>query len=138
MSGKINLRILLTIIISLIDDAIFIAVLFLVLSWFGVMMPVWLIILLASIFTIITYFIYRILKKTPLLGFDDMTGKTGTAVSEIARKGTIKIGNELWYAETNGEHIETGKEVIVVSQTGLKLTVTSKNPENPVKRPTLQ
>jgi len=58
-------------------------------------MPIWLIITLALIFSLITYVLYRALKKNPLLGFENMVGKSGVAISTITHKGTIKIGREL-------------------------------------------
>ena len=129
MLKKINLRLLLTIIISLADDAIIILILFFILSWFGIEMPIWLIIILAIVFSIITYVLYRTLKKNPLLGFENMVGKNGIAVNKITRDGTIKIGRELWAAKASQENIEVGEEVTVIAQTGLKLTVIRKNLE---------
>ena len=127
MSKRINIRLLLTIIISLVDEAIIIFVLFFVLSRFGIEMPIWLIITLVLIFSVITYVVYRALKKSPLLGFDNMIGKSGIAINKIARKGTIKIGGELWAAKTDRDNIEKGEEVTVIGQAGLKLTVIKKS-----------
>ena len=90
-------------------------------------MPIWLIITLALIFSLITYVLYRALKKNPLLGFENMVGKSGVAISAITHKGTIKIGRELWAAKTDQNDIEKGEEVTVIGQTGLKLTVIKKN-----------
>jgi membrane-bound ClpP family serine protease len=129
MPKRIKLRLLLTVIISLVEDAIIIFVLFFVLSRFGIEMPVWLIVTLALIFSIITYVIYRSLKKNPQLGFENMIGKSGMTVNQLARKGTVKIGWELWAAEVDGDNIEAGKEVTVIGQTGLKLTVIKKSQE---------
>jgi len=129
MLKKINLRLLLTIIISLADDAIIILILFFILSWFGIEMPIWLIIILAIVFSIITYVLYRTLKKNPLLGFENMVGKSGIAINKITRDGIIKIGRELWAAKASQENIEEGEEVTVIAQTGLKLTVIRKNLE---------
>ncbi len=126
MPKRINKRLLLTIIISLVDEALIILVLFFVLSRFGIEMPLWLIITLVLIFSLITYVIYHTLKKKPLLGFDNMIGKSGMTVNQIARKGTIRIDRELWHAETDSENIEAGEEGTVIGQTGLKLTVIKK------------
>jgi len=126
MPQKINARLILTIIISLVDEAIIILVIFFVLSLFGIEMPLWLIITLVLVLSALTYVIYRALSKKPLLGFESMIGKSGMTVSPIARKGTIKIGNELWSSETDFEYIEAGVEVIVTGQTGLKLNIRKK------------
>jgi membrane-bound ClpP family serine protease len=127
MSKRININPLLAIIISLINKAIIIFVLFFVLSFFGIDMPIWLIITLVIIFSAITFIVYRAQKKSPLLGFENMIGKSGITVNQIARGGTIKIGRELWHAETDGENIEVGEEVTVIRQAGLKLTVIRRN-----------
>ena len=129
MPKRINIRLLLTIIISLADEAIIILVLFFVLSRFGIEIPIWLIIILVLISSAITYVLYRTLKKKPLLGFDNMIGKSGLAISKITREGTIKIGRELWAAKAEQDNIEKGEEVTVIGQTGLKLTVIKKGQE---------
>lgn len=129
MLKRINIKLLLTIIVSLVDEVIIIFVLFFVLSRFGIEMPIWLIITLVLIFSVITYAIYRALKKSPLLGFDNMIGKSGLAISKITREGTIKIDRELWAAKAEQDNIEKGEEVTVTGQTGLKLTVIKKSQE---------
>ena len=89
-------------------------------------MPVWSIIVLALIFLMITLAVYRALRKNPQLGFENMIGQSGLAVNPIAPKGTVKIRGELWQAVTNSKNIEAGAEIIVLEQTGLKLTVIKK------------
>ena len=95
MPKRINARLILTILVSLIDEAIIILIIFFVLSLFGIEMPLWLIITLVLVLSALTFVVYRALSKKPLLGFESMIGKSGMTVSPIARKGTIKIGNEL-------------------------------------------
>lgn len=126
MTKRVNIRLLLTIIISLVPEAIILLVLLFVLPRFGIEMPIWFIITLVLIFSVITYVLYRALKKNPLLGFDNMIGKNGVTANQIARKGIVKIGGELWAAEVDGDNIEAGEEVTVIGQTGLKLKVIKK------------
>lgn len=132
MTKRINIGLVLTIIISLVPEAIILLVLLFVLPRFGIEIPLWLIVTLVLISSIITYVLYRTLKKTPLLGFDSMIGKNGMTVNQIASKGTVKIGGELWAAEVDGDNIEAGEEVIVMGQTGLKLKVIKKPKDNRV------
>jgi membrane-bound ClpP family serine protease len=127
MSKRININLIFAIILSLADEAIIVAIILLVLWQLGIEIPVWFIITLSFIFFIITFIVYRALKKNPQLGFENMIGQSGLAVEPIARKGTVKINGILWFAMTNGEKIEAGAEIIVVEQTGLKLTVIKKN-----------
>ncbi len=126
MPKRINIRLVLTIIISLVPEAIILLVLLFVLPRFGIEIPLWFIITLVLIFSVITYVLYRALKKNPLLGFDNMIGKSGMTANQIARKGIVKIGGELWAAEVDGDNIEAGEKVTVIGQTGLKLKVTKK------------
>jgi membrane-bound ClpP family serine protease len=127
MSKRVNIKLILTIVASLADEVIILAIVILVLSQLGIEMPVWPIIVLALIFLMITLVAYRALRKNPQLGFESMIGQSGFAVEPIARKGTVRIHGELWFAMTNGEKIEAGAKIIVVEQTGLKLTVVRKN-----------
>ncbi len=127
MSKRINVKLLFAIVVSLADEAIILAIILLVLWQLGIEMPVWFIITLSLIFSAITFIVYRALRKNPQLGFENMIGQSGSVVEPIARKGTVRIDGELWFAMANGEKIEAGAEIIVVEQTGLKLTVIRKN-----------
>lgn len=124
MKKRVNIRLIATIILSLVDEAIIVALIIIGLSWLGIDVPLWAIIILALAFLAVTYPIYRVLRKSPQLGFENMIGQKGVSVEPIAGKGTVKIKGELWAAATDGEKIETGAEVIVTGQTGLKLKVT--------------
>jgi len=126
MSKRVNIKLIFTIVVSLADEAIILAIIILVLSQLGIEMPVWSIIILALIFLMITLVVYRALRKTPQLGFENMIGQSGLVVNPIAPKGTVRIRGELWQAVTNSKKIETGAEIIVLEQTGLKLTVIKK------------
>lgn len=130
MPKRINARLILILIVSLIDEAIIILIIFFLLSLFDIEMPLWLIITLVLVLSALTLVVYRALSKKPLLGFESMIGKSGLTVGPIARKGTIRIGNELWSSETDNEYIEAGVEVIVTGQTGLKLNIRKKKRED--------
>jgi membrane-bound ClpP family serine protease len=130
MSKRINVKLLFAIVASLADEAIILAIILLVLWQLGIAMPIWFIVTLSLIFSAITFIVYRALRKNPQLGFENMIGQSGSVVEPIARKGTVRIDGELWFAMANGEKIEAGDEIIVVEQTGLKLTVIRKTNEN--------
>lgn len=61
--------------------------------------------------------------KKPLVGFTDMNGSRGTVVKRLSPEGMVRIGRELWDAESEGAPIEAGEEVIVIRREGLKLFV---------------
>jgi membrane-bound ClpP family serine protease len=126
MVKKINFRLLGTILLSLIDEAIILVIIIIVLSQIGIDIPLWAIIISVLIFIIITFLIYRSLRKNPQLGFENMVGLSGVAIENIGRKGTVRIDGELWAAKAKDENIKVGTQILVVEQTGLKLTVVKK------------
>ena len=65
----------------------------------------------------------RALRKKPLAGFTDMVGSKGTVIKPLVPRGTIKIGGELWEAESTDREIDAGEEVTVTGQQGLRLMV---------------
>lgn len=119
---KLNLSIILRVIASLLDDALIIVIIIWVMSLLGFKAPLWFIILLAAIFLSLGVVSYLALMKNPTLGFENMIGRSGLTVETINKRGTVRIGHQLWHAESH-ESIEKGLEVIVVSQSGLKLSV---------------
>ena len=129
MPKKINFRLLGVILLSLADEAIILAVIIIVLLQIGINLPLWVVIVSVLIFLAITFLIYRSLQKTPQLGFENMVGLSGLAIENIGRKGTIRINGELWAAKAKDADIKIGTQILVVEQTGLKLTVIKK-PEN--------
>lgn len=60
------------------------------------------------------------LRKKPTEG---MIGRKGKVVNKLAPEGLVKIGGELWTAESENGEIQPGVEVIVVKQDRLKLLV---------------
>ena len=112
MSKKANFRFIIYAIISLADEAIILVALLLVLSWLGIDMPLWLIILLSVVLMLFTFVVYRTFKKEPLIGFENMVGKHGVTVGPLLPKGTVKIANELWSAESDAGEIKNGKDII--------------------------
>ena len=65
----------------------------------------------------------RALRRKPLDGLPDMVGSRGEVVSPLDPEGLVRIKGELWQAESASGRIDTGEEVTVVGQDGLKLVV---------------
>jgi len=65
----------------------------------------------------------RALGKKPEIGLPDMVGSKGKVVSPLDPEGLVKIKGELWIAKSAGGRIDTGDEVTVAEQDGLKLVV---------------
>ncbi len=87
-------------------------------------MGVWFVISV-SIFTFVT----RTLKhQKPAKGLS-LLGDAGTAVSDLAPRGTVRIRNELWTATSEDADIRAGEQVIVVGENRMKLTVRRRDAE---------
>jgi len=65
----------------------------------------------------------RALKKEPLCGLPDMVGSQGGVVSPLVPEGLVRIKGELWQAKSASGRMDTGEEITVVGQDGLKLIV---------------
>ena len=59
---------------------------------------------------------------------EQMIGKRGVVMNTLDPMGTVNVDSELWTAISEDEHIEAGREIIVVDREGLKLIV------EPIKR----
>ena len=75
-------------------------------------------------FSVITYRMgSRALSRKPVVGLPDMVGSKGKVVSPLDPEGLVRIKGELWVAKSASKKINTGAEVTVVGQDGLKLVV---------------
>ena len=120
-------RLIIAIVTTLLDDILILVLLFLGLPYFGIQLPLGLVIGVALLWTAFAVFLYfkggKILKQKPVSGLTDMVGIYGRVVRTIAPEGMVKIKGELWVARAEGGKIETGEEIIVVGQDNLVVTV---------------
>jgi membrane-bound ClpP family serine protease len=65
----------------------------------------------------------RALGKKPVIDLLPMVGSKGEVVSPLDPEGVIKIKGERWIAKSVRGRLDTGEEVTVVGQEGLKLIV---------------
>ena len=63
------------------------------------------------------------LKKQAAVGLPSMVGAAGKVASRLAPDGMVRIRGELWSATSGEGNIESGEDIIVVSEQGLKLFV---------------
>jgi membrane-bound serine protease (ClpP class) len=77
-----------------------------------------------GVYSVITYRRgSRALRKRPLCGLPDMVGSQGGVVSPLVPEGLVRIKGELWQAKSASGRMDTGEEITVVGQDGLKLIV---------------
>ena len=130
MSG----RLIIAIISTMLEEAALAAGVLWGLPKLGIHIPLWaLIIMMASwaAYTIITYRMgSRALRRKPIVGLLDMVSSRGKVVHSLVPEGLVRIKGELWKAKSASGKLDTGEDVIVVGQDGLKLTVRKSNPND--------
>ncbi len=75
--------------------------------------------------------VVRAHRRKPETGREELVGKRGRVVQDIAPEGIIKIHGELWKAVSkDGKPIKVGEDVVVVEIRGLTLIVSKEGKEN--------
>ena len=128
MSGRLIIAIVST---SLEEAALAVGVLW-GLPKLGIHIPLWVLIIVMlawGTYTVVTYRMgSRALRRKPVHGLTAMLGSEGKVVSPLVPEGMVRIRGELWVAKSAGGRMDTGEEVVVVGQDGLKLTVRRHSP----------
>ncbi len=110
------------------DEMVFTLFFFAILPSFGVSLPIslyiWIMVVLVAKDIIVIKLIWNIVIKPPQTGKEALIGEIGTAHTDMDPYGIIKIGNELWKAETLN-FVKKGEKVRVVDMNGLFLQVES-------------
>jgi membrane protein implicated in regulation of membrane protease activity len=120
-----------SIISSLIQEA-GVALLFLwLLPIFGIVVPLWAVILFLLGFAVFCYVMYRIGHPTILFkevsAPESIVGQTGVVERSLNPEGYVKVYGELWRASATNGPIKKGEEVVITAIDGLKLTVGRKS-----------
>jgi membrane-bound ClpP family serine protease len=122
-----NVRLILAILVSLIDEAIIVALILWGLPRLGINIPLpWLIVILVllAIYAVFSFRIgSRILRKKPVPGLSSMVGMRGKAINSLSPEGLVRIGGEIWKARADSGEISADAEIEVVGQEGLSLVV---------------
>lgn len=84
--------------------------------------------LLGASFFVVVMIAVKAMKTPVVTGQESMTGKSGTAVTDIAPTGTVQVAGEQWSAklEEGAARIEAGERVIVTRTEGVKIIVKHK------------
>lgn len=130
-----NARLILAIIVSLLDEAIIVALILWGLPKLGINIPLpWLIaiLVLLIIYAVFSFRIgSQILRKKPVPGLSSMIGTRGRVITPLAPEGLVKIDGETWKARPDRSDIGVGVEIDVVGQEGLGLIVRPRDIEGP-------
>ncbi|MFB0559134.1 MAG: NfeD family protein [Dehalococcoidales bacterium] len=112
---------------TLMEEAAIAVIVLLGLPRVGIQIPLTGLIVLMVAWGGFSVFIYqmgsRALRRKPVVGLPDMVSSTGKVVIPLAPDGVIRIKGELWDATSVAGNINTGEQVTVVGQEGLKLIV---------------
>ena len=74
-----------------------------------------------SVFTF--WFVTRSLRRKLVVGLPTMVESKGKVVSPLTPAGQVRIKGETWGAESIDTNIDTGEQIVVVGEDGLKLMV---------------
>lgn len=129
----ITARLIYSIVSVILEEAAIVVIVLVGLPQLGIEIPLGVLIAVMVVFAIFSVLLYqagsRALRRKPVT-LSVMIGSKGKVVSPLAPVGFIKIKDELWEAESVGSKIGIGKEVMVVEQDGLKLSVRQHNIDN--------
>ena len=124
---KISARLIWAIVSTLLEEAALVAVVFWGLPQVGIYIPLAGLIAMMVAWGALSVFTYHkgtlALKRKPVVGLPAMIGCRGKVISPLAPNGVVKIKNELWEAKSDGRKINSGVEVTVLGQDGLRLIV---------------
>ena len=116
---------------SLLEQTGLVAVVLWGLPLIDINLPVWVLVPTSITLTIWNVYTYKKTSATQSMktapGFTDMVGTQGEVVSRLNPSGHVKIRGELWAAEAEDGELKPGRQVVVVKQNGLKLTVRETN-----------
>ena len=123
MSG----RLVLAVVSTLLEEAALVVIVLWGLPQLGIDIPLAGLIAIMAAWCAVSVVIYRMgsraLRRKPVVGLPTMIDSKGKVVSPLVPTGAVRIKGEIWEAASTEERINTGEEVIVVGQDGLKLTV---------------
>jgi len=127
MGDRMTARLVLAIVSTLLEEAALVVIVLLGLPRLGIHIPLAGLIALMVAWLAFSIFSYQMgsqaLRRKPTVGLPDMAGSKGKVVSPLVPEGLIRIKGELWIAKSAGGGIDTGEEVTVIGQDGLKLIV---------------
>jgi len=121
----------LIILVLLLDEAVVVALVFLVLWVLGIEIPLPIIIVMALLLGAFVFVIHKAVipsfRKKRITGSEGMIGLKGEVIEPLTPVGVVQVGGEYWKAKSIGENIAVGEEVEILALDGLKLMVRLKD-----------
>ena len=120
-------RLVIAVVTTVLEEAALVAIVLWGLPELGIYVPLGVLIVIMAAWAANAVIFYRIgsraLRRRPVSGLGSVVGDKGKVVSPLNPDGVIRIGDELWEAKSSSGSLDTGEEVTVVEQDGLKLIV---------------
>ena len=127
---KATIKDWLIVLIALLDEIVVLAIVFVVLWYFKVEIPLWAIIAIGLVLGTFAFITHRAivpsLRRKKVTGAEGMIGLEGEVVESLMPTGVIRVGGEYWQAKSLDGHIETGEDVEILGLNRLKLEVKRK------------
>ena len=131
MHMKRSIKDWLIILVLLLDEAVVVALVFLVLWVLGIEIPLPIIIVTALLLGVVVFIMHKAViptfRKKRITGSEGMIGLIGEVTEPLTPVGVVQVGNEYWKAKSVGENIAVGEEVEILALDGLKLMVRLKD-----------
>ena len=122
-----------SIVTTLLEEVALVAVVLWLLPGFGINIPLWGLILMMAALGTYAYITYRLgkkaLAKKPIVSPKAMVGSKCRAATQLAPKGYVRVGSELWQASSSST-INAGEEVVIVGIEGMTLMVSPTSTDN--------
>jgi len=119
------------ILVILLDEAVVVALVFLVLWLLGIKVPLPITITVALLLGALIFIMHRAviptLHKKRVTGSEGMIGLTGIVIEPLTPMGVVRVSGENWKAKTVGENIAVDEEVEILGLEGLTLKVSRKS-----------
>jgi len=126
-----NVKDWLIILVLLLDEAVVVALVFLVLWVLGIEIPLPIIMVTALLLGAVVFIMHKAVipsfRKRRITGSEGMIGLTGEVTEPLTPVGVVRVGGEYWKAKSVGENIAVGEEVEILALDGLKLMVRLKD-----------
>jgi membrane-bound ClpP family serine protease len=129
--GEISkLKTWLIVLVALLDDVAALVLIFVILWFLGVKLPISAIIAIGLVLGTFVFILHRAvvpsLRRKRMTGAEGMVGLTGEVIQVLRPKGIVKIKGEYWKARAIEGEIGVGEAVDVVEIKGLDLEVRRK------------
>jgi len=129
---KTTLKDWLIVLIALLDEVAVLVLIFVVLWFFGVKVPLWVIIATALLLAPLAFIIHKTiipsLHKRKTTGSEGMIGLEAEVIEPLTPAGVVMVGGEYWRAKSVGGDIAAGETVEILRLNRLRLEVRRKEP----------